>query len=199
MFATRRRFSVYLLLATSFVLASVVGVLPTLVLLGFTGFVLESFLRISFGPSFSRSPGEFTDVLMQNNCSSGGLGIASQTFVISLPNRTDRRSSNEQLRATLSLNFTYLDALPSGHPTIANIFDNLTVQRAQLRVTDPTARGHLSNFTDGSGRFSWPSDILEQPPWSSPSANTAFPSDKAMSIHLEPSTVLSLVLPGTSQ
>ena len=49
------------------------------------------------------------------------LGVFSDIYVVSLPTRTDRRASMEQIRQTLGLRWTYLDALPSQDPLVDHI------------------------------------------------------------------------------
>lgn len=177
MFVTRRWASVYVLLAIALILASVIGVFTALSLLGYTGFTPEYFIQTSFGSSLRLLPGfeGVANVSNTSDCSPGGLGIASQTFVISLPTRLDRRANMERLRMTLSLDFTYFDALPSDDPKILRIYETLSAGRAQLQSTDPDARGPLFGYTDDSGQFSWPPSLLEGSSWSTSNATKLFP------------------------
>lgn len=72
------------------------------------------------------------------------LGVFSNIYVISIPQRIDRRADMEHLRRTLQLNWTYIDATDRTSPDIANIRSHVRAQRIRR---------------EGSSNFSWPTDI----------------------------------------
>ncbi|KAH9947372.1 hypothetical protein B0H21DRAFT_692117 [Amylocystis lapponica] len=69
------------------------------------------------------------------------LGIASEIYVVSLPNRADRRATMERLRLALGLRWTYVSATRFDNPVVTNIMNHVRAGTAQ------------------DGRFTWPDDI----------------------------------------
>jgi hypothetical protein len=85
------------------------------------------------------------------------LGFASQIYVISLPERQDRREPMERLRSALNLSWTIIDATPFTNPLIYRIFDWVVYQREQ----SPLGGGDPSTGIETSANsvFRWPREI----------------------------------------
>lgn len=82
----------------------------------------------------------------------------AETYVVSLPGRTDRRIGMERIRQVLPwLNWAYVPATPADDPRIGRIYDRVREQRLAL------ARGNVT-------AFAWPVDldIPAHPPHASP-------------------------------
>ncbi|KAI0078521.1 hypothetical protein K474DRAFT_1557886, partial [Panus rudis PR-1116 ss-1] len=76
----------------------------------------------------------------------GTLGIADKIYVISLPNRLDRRRSMESLRLALSLDWTYLDATPSDSVAVEQIIEQVRGRRAYTTVEESQCPLFLSSI-----------------------------------------------------
>ena len=85
------------------------------------------------------------------------LGFASHIYVISLPERQDRREQMECLRADLNLSWTIIDATPFTNPLIHRLLDWVVHQREQT----PLGVGNSSTGTETSTNsiFRWPREI----------------------------------------
>ncbi|KAF8550963.1 hypothetical protein OG21DRAFT_1478333 [Imleria badia] len=86
------------------------------------------------------------------------LGVASHIYLISLPQRQDRREQMERLRVALNLSWTIIDATPSTNPLIYRLLDWVVYHREQAPLIGgekpSTDTQTSSNFT-----FRWPRDI----------------------------------------
>lgn len=85
------------------------------------------------------------------------LGFESHIYVISLPERQDRREPMERLRTALNLSWTIIDATPFTNPLIYGIFDWVVYQREQ----SPLGGGDPSTGIETSTNsvFRWPREI----------------------------------------
>ncbi|KIP07334.1 hypothetical protein PHLGIDRAFT_35490 [Phlebiopsis gigantea 11061_1 CR5-6] len=82
----------------------------------------------------------------------------AETYVVSLPGRTDRRIGMERIRQVLPwLNWAYVPATPADDPRIGRIYDRVREQRRALARENVTA-------------FAWPADLdtPAHPPHASP-------------------------------
>lgn len=171
MITLNKRAPVHLLLISCFALAFILVICPPLALLEYTNLVPQSLLLKSLGFNSTSWSSEESQIPIFQRCSYGSLGIASRTYVVSLPNRTDRRTSMERLKNSLSLDFSFFDAVPSDSPIISAMYTKLNFERLQLNNPVIGDRGPLSAFTDGQGQFSWPPNILKEDSWSSTSSD----------------------------
>ncbi|OSX67952.1 hypothetical protein POSPLADRAFT_1043129 [Postia placenta MAD-698-R-SB12] len=113
---------------------------------------------LSILPNFASQnlpvPGTLKRPLLQHNVANVQddhmLGVASNIYVVSLPHRTDRRAAMERLKQALELDWTYVDAVPSGDPSIVDVLER--VRRTRFPP------GELQD--DLPQQFAWP-DILE--------------------------------------
>lgn len=82
------------------------------------------------------------------------LGIASHIYLVSLPQRVDRRRQMEALRTNnnLGLVWTVVDALSPADPVVLRIFDWVLFQRSQFTHDSSSETPQLSDFR-------WPSEI----------------------------------------
>ncbi|KAI0719052.1 hypothetical protein C8T65DRAFT_803082 [Cerioporus squamosus] len=80
---------------------------------------------------------------------SATLGVFSQVFIISRPTRLDRRATMEQLRAALSLNWTYIDAISSEDSLVVQIGECVKSSRRhnQRRTFDWPPRSDSAGST----------------------------------------------------
>ncbi|TFY59301.1 hypothetical protein EVG20_g7840 [Dentipellis fragilis] len=60
------------------------------------------------------------------------LGVASRIYVVSLPARTDRREQMDRLRASLDLEWAYVDAVDASHPEVFAILRQVRALREQI-------------------------------------------------------------------
>ncbi|KAA1468342.1 hypothetical protein DENSPDRAFT_911568 [Dentipellis sp. KUC8613] len=97
------------------------------------------------------------------------LGVASRIYVVSLPARTDRREQMDRLRASLDLEWTYVDAVDASHPEVFAILRQVRALRAQIasvvlsRSDDPNPLADPSEQIDmeHAPGFHWP-DVLDE-------------------------------------
>lgn len=75
--------------------------------------------------------------------------IFANTFVVSLPHRTDRRIGMKLLRDTLAVNWTYVDATAAGSPTVSWLVNCIRSTRA----------AHASSAATTSEDFAWPESV----------------------------------------
>lgn len=90
----------------------------------------------------SRSQVSSEEVRLLSLPDNGSLDMFSHIFVVSRPTRLDRRSSMEQLRATLGLEWKFVDAIWSQDPDVEKLQDCVRLHR---------------KHTPGR-QFHWPSD-----------------------------------------
>ncbi|TFK81726.1 hypothetical protein K466DRAFT_462253, partial [Polyporus arcularius HHB13444] len=69
------------------------------------------------------------DALFELDEASPTLGVFSQVFVVSRPTRLDRRATMQQLRAALSLEWTYVDAISSEDPLVDQVAECVRLSR----------------------------------------------------------------------
>ncbi len=91
------------------------------------------YLSASRGPATS-----LPDAVQALDELSPTLGVFSQVFVISRPTRLDRRATMQQLRAALSLDWTYVDAISSEDPLVDQVAECVRLSRKNnhLRTFD---------------------------------------------------------------
>lgn len=115
--------------------------------------------------------------------------LASSVYVVSLPNRIDRRTSMERLRAALNVKWTYEDATPSDHPKIQTLLQNLaSYRRNHQRLPEGIRQSHFiwpTNF-DATGNLS--SSASQQKQSEQP---REFPPDLSPNIVENPSSSIS--------
>lgn len=88
------------------------------------------------------------------------LGVASHIYVISLPQRQDRRAHMERIRAALNLSWIIIDATPFTNPLIHRLLDWVVHQRGQTPLLggDNSSMG-TDTITSTNFAFRWPRDI----------------------------------------
>ncbi|TFY77271.1 hypothetical protein EWM64_g6742 [Hericium alpestre] len=91
---------------------------------------------------------------------SSALGIASRVYVISLPERTDRRQQMDYLGAALGLEWSYIDAFNSSNPAITAISRQVRLLRQNVASASRSAASPGVAY-DGvhTPVFHWPDDI----------------------------------------
>lgn len=77
----------------------------------------------------------------------------SRTYVVSLSHRTDRREQMDVLRASLRLNWTYIDATGSQEVLVSKILQHVGSLRNDTRTS-----GQSRNTSDSTSSF-WPENI----------------------------------------
>lgn len=115
--------------------------------LGSTVYIVPSFLarssysfsprfRTSLGSDGHSSPGHAVNgshfplsLQSSNEGHDDALGVFSQIFVISRATRLDRRAAMEQLRRTLALNWTYVDAMSPEDAFVARVSERVRLLR----------------------------------------------------------------------
>ncbi|TCD68581.1 hypothetical protein EIP91_010369 [Steccherinum ochraceum] len=109
---------------------------------------LDSFLKYPSSSDVVPS----TDMILhpsKSTCAHGTFGLFPRVFVVSLPQRSDRREDMEMLRRTLSLNWTWVDATSANDPVVTAILDEVELLRAQ---TNPSS-------SESRASFDWPDDF----------------------------------------
>ncbi len=98
------------------------------------------YLSASRGPvtSLRIQPDAVQDALFELDEASPTLGVFSQVFVVSRPTRLDRRATMQQLRAALSLDWTYVDAISSEDTLVDQVAECVRLSRKNnhLRTFD---------------------------------------------------------------
>jgi GR25 family glycosyltransferase involved in LPS biosynthesis len=93
--------------------------------------------------------------------SSKSLGVEDKIYVISLRNRYRRRADMENLRLSLQLDWTYVDALDAESPLVSQIMDWVRVLRiGPPHILDEANDTRVaSNLLPDNITFAWPRDI----------------------------------------
>ncbi|KIJ64235.1 hypothetical protein HYDPIDRAFT_28672 [Hydnomerulius pinastri MD-312] len=102
------------------------------------------------GPSIINDTDEFLNTSVSKYLRQ--LRIASQVYMVSLPQRQDRREQMEFLSTIQGLAWTVLDAIPSTDPSVNHILDWVVKEREQLAE-------RLETTIDASSNFPWPREI----------------------------------------
>jgi GR25 family glycosyltransferase involved in LPS biosynthesis len=89
------------------------------------------------------------------------LGVADKIYVISLPNRHNRREDMEKLRLSLQLHWVYVDALDANSPLVSQIMDwVMALRTGPPHILDEANLTHVpSKLLPDSITFAWPGDI----------------------------------------
>ncbi|OBZ77070.1 hypothetical protein A0H81_03175 [Grifola frondosa] len=100
---------------------------------------------LTIGDHLGANPGVHDDSSYPNQVEDAALGIASQLFVISLPDRTERRKSMDILQDTLGLRWTYVDAVQSHETLVEKI----------MSCAPTVGPGDVSIYTGGLKTGRW--------------------------------------------
>ncbi|KAJ3536590.1 hypothetical protein NM688_g6816 [Phlebia brevispora] len=99
-------------------------------------------------------PEDHGELLSWSSYDENSLDIFANTYVISLPHRTDRRISMERLRQAISVNWTYVDAVSAENPEIHWLMECIRSMRGDATVS--------SNLTYAE-EFAWPPELDADP------------------------------------
>jgi hypothetical protein len=118
------------------------------------------FVCLIAGP---QSKSHFNDIHPPTVNSLHGWGVAEQIFVISLPNRTDRRAALSPLwKAHRLKSIQYINATSVGEPEIDRILSHVRKERRRQRAYQNDGKKRRPSFTDGLGKYPgelWGSDL----------------------------------------
>ncbi|OBZ79568.1 hypothetical protein A0H81_00264 [Grifola frondosa] len=109
------------------------------------------------------NPGLHDDSSYPKQVEDAALGIASQLFVISLPDRMERRKSMDILQDTLGLRWTYVDAVQSHETLVEKVMSCVRATRLPLTTLDTNSlddknAGIFAEEEVIKGEFQWPRD-----------------------------------------
>ncbi|KAG6817298.1 hypothetical protein H0H87_010640 [Tephrocybe sp. NHM501043] len=105
--------------------------------------ILENYYRLQTTIATALVDGTFVTDPKANRIHT--LRIASKIYVLSLPDRTDRRQDMEFCRGTLGLRWTYIDAIDSRNAIVERIINSVRLIRDTRALNSP---------------FTWPDQLV---------------------------------------